>query len=96
MKEQTKPRLSMLESAGRPPLESPYLDLDLRAIEAQAHQQRAEYLGSLLRRFFDWVERGALRARHRRIEQYLAGATDVVDLEQRMRALARREQGLPG
>lgn len=89
-------RISMLESAGRPPLEGPYLDLDLKAVEARAHRLRAEYLGGLLRRFFDWLERDARRARHRRIEQYLAGATDLADLEQRMRMLARREQGLPG
>ena len=88
-------RISTPESAGRPPLEGPYLDLDLKAVEARAHRLRAEYLGGLLRRFFDWLERDALRARHRRIEQYLAGATDLADLEQRMRMLARREQGLP-
>jgi|GEM_PF-1540265 len=92
----SKDRISMLESAGRPPLEGPYRDLDLRAVEAHAHRLRAEYLGGLLRRLFDWLERDARRARQRRIEQYLASATDLADLEQRMRMLARREQGLPG
>jgi len=88
----------MLESAGRPPLEGPYLDLDLdvRAIEARARRLRAEYVGGLLRRLFNWLERDVRRARQRRIEQYLASATDLADLEHRMRALARREQGLPG
>lgn len=86
----------MLETGGRPRLEGPYVELDLSAIEARAHRERAEYLGGLLRRFWDWLERGALRARQRRIEQHLAGATDLADLEQRMRALARREAGLLG
>jgi len=88
-------RISMLESAGRTPLEGPYLDLDLGAVEARARRMRAEYLGGLLRRLFDWLERDVRRARQRRIEQYLAGSTDLADLERRMRVLARREQGLP-
>lgn len=90
-------KLSKLESAGRQPLEGPYLDFErLRGIEARARQARAQYIGGLLRRLFEWVEGSARRARERRIEQYLAGATDLADLEHRMRALARREQGLPG
>lgn len=96
MEDHTKGRLSMLESAGRPPLEGPYLDLDLSAIEARARRLRAEYVGGLLRRLFNWLQHDVRRARQRRIEQYLASATDLADLEHRMRALARREQGLPG
>jgi len=83
----------MLETGGRPRLQGPYVELDLGAIEARAHRERAAYLGGLLRRFWDWLERGALRARQRRIEQHLSGATDLADLEQRMRAFARREAG---
>jgi len=96
MKDESESRLSMLETGGRPRLEGPYVSLDLSAIEARAHRHRAEYLGGLLRRFWLWLGRDALRARHRRIEQQLSGATDVADLERRMRALARREPGLLG
>ena len=81
---------SLLESAGRPRLEGPYMELDLSVIEASARRARAEYLATLLRRLFDWLERGAHRARQRRIEQYLASATDLADVEHRMRVLARR------
>jgi hypothetical protein len=91
-----KERISLLESAGRAPLEGPYVELNLSQIEACAHRARAEYLGGLLRRFFNWLERDAARARQRRIERYLAGATDLADFEQRVRTLARREEGLLG
>ena len=96
MQDPSKSRPSLLETGGRPRLDGPYVDFDLRAVEARAHRLRADYLGGLLRRFFERLERDARRARQRRIEQYLAGATDLADLEQRMRLLARREQGLPG
>jgi len=96
MDDPTNSRLSMLESAGREPLEGPFVDLELSLIEARARRLRADYLGGLLRRLFNWLEHDARRARQRRIEQYLASATDLADLEHRMRALARREQGLPG
>jgi Protein of unknown function (DUF3563) len=93
MSEPGKSRLSLLESAGRPPLQAPYADLDLRSIEVRAQRLRAQYLGSLFRRLFDWLERDAQRARQRRIEQYLAGATDLADVEHRMRVLAHRGAG---
>lgn len=93
MRDPTKSRFSLLESAGRPRLDGPYIDLDLRSIEARARRLRAEYLGGLVRRFFDRLERSAQRARQRRIEQYLAGATDLADVEHRMRLLARRGAG---
>jgi hypothetical protein len=96
MQDHTGNRISLLESGRRPRLEGPYVELDLSAIEARAHSERAEYLGGLLRRFWDWLGRDALRARQRRIEHQLSGATDLADLEQRMRALARREAGLLG
>lgn len=93
MSEPTDSRLSLLESAGRPALQAPYADLDLRSIEVRAQRLRAEYLASLLRRLFDWLERDAQRARQRRIEHYLAGATDLADVEHRMRLLAHRGAG---
>jgi len=94
MPEDSANRISTLAAGGRPRLEGPYADLDLSDIQARAHRERAAYLGGLLRRFWFWLGRDALRARHRRIEHQLSGATDVVDLERRMRALARREPGL--
>ena len=95
----TKPdpnKVSLLESAGRRRLEGPYLELDLSVIEASARRARAEYLATLLRRLFDWLEHGVQRSRQRRIEQYLANATDLADVEHRMRALARRGGELLG
>jgi len=95
----TKPdpkEVSLLEAAGRPRLEAPYVELDLSVIEASARRARSEYLATLLRRLFDWLERGAQRSRQRRIEQYLANATDLADVEHRMRALARRGSELLG
>jgi len=89
-------KASLLESAGRPRLEGPYLALDLRVIEASARRARAEYLATLLRRLFHWMECGAQRSRQRRIEQYLANATDLADVEHRMRVLARRGSELLG
>ncbi|MDX1376381.1 MAG: DUF3563 family protein, partial [Burkholderiales bacterium] len=62
----------------------------------RARQARAQYVGALLRRLFDWVEGGARRARERRVERYLAGASDLADLEHRMRTLARRGEGFLG
>jgi len=96
MQDPSKTRSSLLESGGRPRLDGPYVDLDMSAIMARAHRDRAEYLAGLLHRFWAWIERDAQRARQRRIERQLAGATDLADLEQRMRALARREPGLLG
>jgi len=97
MHDDVERKRSKLESGGRPRLKGPYFDFaQLQAIETRAHRARAEYLSGLLRRLFDALVHSARRARERRIERYLAGSTDVVDLEQRMRALARREERLLG
>jgi len=42
-----------------------------------------------MRRFFDWLGRGADEAERRYRERYLAQAVDHADLEARMQALAR-------
>jgi hypothetical protein len=89
-------KASLLESAGRPRLAGPYRELDLSVIEASARRVRSEYLATLLRRLFDWLAQGAHRSRQRRIEQYLANATDLADVEHRMRVLARRGSELLG
>jgi hypothetical protein len=44
---------------------------------------------SYLSRFLNWLDRAAARAERERREAFLAQATDVYDLEQRMRRLER-------
>jgi len=58
--------------------------------ERRARRLRALYIGSLLNRLFDWFESLAQAVWRRRTEQYLAQATDLPDLERRMRRLERR------
>ena len=72
MQNPTNSRFSKLETGGRPRLDGPYVELDLRSIEARAHRARAEYLAGLLRSFWAWLERDAQRARQRRIEHEVA------------------------
>jgi hypothetical protein len=44
---------------------------------------------NLIQRFFAALERGAQRLREQEIEDYLAGATDAADLENRLQRLER-------
>jgi len=44
---------------------------------------------NLIQRLFAALERGAQRLREREIENYLAGATDAADLENRLQRLER-------
>jgi len=64
--------------------------LDATQVERGARRLQALALGALVARFFDWLENSARAARQRETEKYLAQATDVCDLEHRMRLLERR------
>lgn len=44
--------------------------------------------------FFLWLERSAERARYSELERYLGEATDVCDLERRIRDVERSRGGL--
>jgi hypothetical protein len=64
-------------------------DLNMTEIEAQARAMRAAYIGAavgrLWARFDAWLEKG----RRERDEAYLARATNLSDLEARLRRLER-------
>lgn len=59
-------------------------------IERRARGLRALRLAALVNSFFDWLEARARAAWRGRAEAYLAQATDLADLERRMRRLERR------
>jgi hypothetical protein len=58
-------------------------------IERLARQMRADVIGGLFARVFDWLDRAFWRAHQRDVEHYLAQASDAADLERRMRMLER-------
>lgn len=80
-----RPRPSLLESASRPSLTGPYVDLSL--VAKRARQERSEEMARLIGRFFAWIGAAIERARQRDLERPLSGATDLADLERRMREL---------
>jgi hypothetical protein len=53
-------------------------------------QRRGEVLRGLFPKLASWLESAAQRARRNEIEQYLSQATDIADLERRIRRLERR------
>jgi len=67
--------------------ESPVLDAS--EIERQARALRAAAVRSALANFWGWVERVFETARRRRVEEYLARAQSVAELETRLRKLER-------
>lgn len=70
------------------PLDEP-LVLDSLAIERRARALRAAAMRSALVGFWSWVERFFESARRRRVEEYLARAQSIADLETRLRRLER-------
>ncbi len=77
----------MLQRKINSPAES--LTVDTVAIERQARALRAAAVRSTLASFWSWVERVFETARRRRIEEYLARAQSVAELETRLRKLER-------
>ncbi|HUL03811.1 MAG TPA: hypothetical protein VLV16_11340 [Gemmatimonadales bacterium] len=63
--------------------------LDASEIERQARALRAAAVRSALANFWGWVERVFETARRRRVEEYLARAQSVAELETRLRKLER-------
>lgn len=74
---------SLLECAGKAAYEGPYVDIG--ELERRARQARAETLGALFARLFNWLEARIQRAKYRELEQYLGESTDLADLERRIR-----------
>jgi hypothetical protein len=64
----------------------------IAAYERRARRLRAIYIGGLFARLLDWLESKARAAWRRRAEHYLAQASDLADLERRMRTLERRRE----
>lgn len=84
------PAISLLEAAGKPTFAGPYLDL--QEIEQRARRNRAEAVAGLFARLLAWIARQAESARDRDLERYLSSATDLADLERRMRLWERRSR----
>lgn len=63
--------------------------LDSFEIERRARALRAAAVRSALISFWSWVERSFETARRRRVEQYLARAQSIAELEARLRKLER-------
>lgn len=59
----------------------------LDTIERQARALRGEHLRGILEQGLDWLEHLVWRARQRDVSDYLSGAKDHADLEQRMKSL---------
>jgi hypothetical protein len=62
---------------------------DLSDAEARARALRAETIASLLRRLWAWLDKRAWRAQQRRVDEHLARAQNLPELEDRMRKLER-------
>ncbi len=71
------------------PVEADLLVLDHFEIERRARALRAAAIRSAAASFWGWVERLFETARRRRVEEYLAGARSVAELEARLRKLER-------
>jgi len=78
---------SLLEAAGKPTLAGPYFDL--QALIERARRQRNEEVRRLSSRFFGWIRTAFARTRQSDVDRFLSGATDLADLERRMRELAQ-------
>ncbi len=59
----------------------------LDTIEREARALRGEHLRGLLEQGLDWLEQLVWRARQRDVAEYLSGAKDHADLEQRLKTL---------
>ena len=59
----------------------------LDTIEREARALRGDHLGGMLEQALDWLEHLVWRARQRDVSDFLAGAKDHADLEQRMKSL---------
>jgi hypothetical protein len=78
-------RPSLLEAGGKPALAAPYLDFE--AVIERARNQRNEEIRSLFGRFFAWIRTVFETTRRSDADRFLSGATDLADLERRMRDL---------
>jgi hypothetical protein len=63
--------------------------IDTFEIERRARALRAAAIRSALVSLWSWVERSFETARRRRVEEYLARAQSVAELEERLRQLER-------
>jgi hypothetical protein len=64
--------------------------LELIEIEARARALRAATIADLLGRFWTWLGMRLERAHRRRVEEYLARAQNLAELERRLRKLERQ------
>ena len=83
---------SLLESAGKAAFAGPYADL--REVERRARQARAETVGALFARLFNWLDACIQRAKYRELERYLGESTDLADLERRIRRIEGEHRNL--
>lgn len=66
--------------------------VSVQDVERHARKLRALSIGTLIESLFDWLERRAHESWQRQAEAYLAQASDLADLERRMRRLERRPE----
>lgn len=64
---------------------------DLAKVLAVAREHRAQYVGRVVASFASALKRGLRRALQSDFERYLAGATDLADVERRLRTFERGE-----
>jgi hypothetical protein len=83
---------SQLESAGKTAFAGPYVDIC--EIERRARQARAETVGGLFARLFNWLDARVQRANYRELERYLGESTDLADLERRIRRIEGERRNL--
>jgi hypothetical protein len=69
----------------------PCAGVDPRPAEGRLPERRAAALRGLFPKLASWFEDAMDRARRNEIEAYLSHATDIADLEERMRQLQRRD-----
>jgi hypothetical protein len=68
----------------------PVFELSVADIETRARAMRAAHIAALIGRLWNRIEAWFVDARRTQDEAYLAQASDLADLEQRMRRLERR------
>ena len=83
---------SLLTAAGRTPFAGPFIDIC--EVEARARQLRADAIGGLFTRLFDWFDARIRRAKYRELEEYLGESTDVADLERRLRHIGHERRNV--
>lgn len=82
----TKTGLPLYEGDGL--IRSANLDpVALDTIERDARALRAAHIGGLIERGLEWLEHVVWRARQKDVAEFLSGAKDHADLEQRMKSL---------